>query len=469
MQTNKELAPFFLFQQNEKFYMFDGSSGNINEVQKILFDILSKVPEYNLFDEDERLRATDSLEAEYTREELEDTWNQFQSFYNDGFLQPNQKIYDSYEKSSADTLKGQCLWLNISHNCNLRCVYCFGDGGSYGGQQMLMDQKIAKQCIDLWLNKITRSQMLHEVSFFGGEPLMNIDVLEFCVNYINEKTNPMGVNVRYNLTTNGTILNDRIIKLFKDNNFKVSISIDGIERMHNSNRPYVSGKGSFDDIVQNIIKLKDIVPDISAQITLMKKDISYLKDAVVELWKLGITFVYSNLVFGKDELYSEADYSLYKRQIKDLSELTYNNLVQGKRPVYQNLLNTMWMMHMRVFTANCFYWTGGAMIFSPSGKAYSCYRFVENEKFCVGDITDGDLILNGQTKECNKGCSECWAQLYCGDGCVYENSIYHEDLNEPADEWCNKTKASLEESMKLYIRLKEDANDTFNKIFKIRG
>ncbi|WP_144275998.1 radical SAM/SPASM domain-containing protein [Gottschalkia acidurici] len=466
-------SPFLPLIVEDKFFIYDGGSATLSEVNRIIYDILNLNKMYNLYDDDDCIDIIRSLKKDFSSKEINEAIQTIKDYNKDGFLKYKGKVYElfneKYECDERDSFTG-CLWINISHDCNLRCNYCFGNGGDYGHKRMLMTRDTAKKCIDYWFSNINKEQKFFEVAFFGGEPLMNQDTMFFTVDYINSLLQSINAKARYNITTNGTILNDDIIKLFCDNNFKISISIDGIEKMHNKNRPYASGKGSFNDIVNNVKKLQPHIKNISSQITLTKSDIPFLKQSVQKLWDIGINLVYSNLVFSKDELYEYEDYETLDSQVRELSEITYNNIIEGREHTYNGLVRLVGNIHKKNFSTNCFFWHNGAFIFSPEGIAHKCYRFIGNEEYSIGNIEDKDLELlkHRFKKEKIEKCLNCWAQLYCGDGCAYENYIYGNNINTPSDQWCTKTKILLKESLTLYAKLMSNNPEKAKEFFKWR-
>ncbi len=466
-------SPFLHFKVQDKFFVYDGGSATLSEVNKIIYDILTFSRICDLYDDEDCNYIIDMLKQDYAEDKVKEALEAIKDSNEEGFLRNKDRIYDifdeKYEVSEKDSFSG-CLWLNISHDCNLRCKYCFGNGGDYGLERSLMTKETAKKCIDYWFDNINKEQRFFEVAFFGGEPLMNKEVLFFSVEYINRLIKSIDAKVRYNLTTNGTILKDDIIALFSENNFKLSISIDGIEKIHNKNRYYASGKGSFEDIVKNVKSLQKYVKPLSVQITLRKNDIPFLKQSVQMLWSIGVNFVYSNLVFNKEEIYEYEDYESFHRQVKELSEMTYNNIINDELYTYNGLVKSIGKVHRRDFSTNCFFWNNGAFIFSPEGTAYKCYRFVGDEKYNIGNIEDKNinLLQHRYKKEKIEKCSNCWAQLHCGDGCPYENNIYSDDINTPSDQWCTKTKILLKESLILYAKLLSNNPQKAKEFFKWR-
>lgn len=175
------------------------------------------------------------------------------------------------------------------------------------------------------------------VTFFGGEPLMNIDVIKFSINYINELLKEYDIQVQYIITTNGTIFNDDIIKLFVDNDIRFTISIDGGQAIQDRNRPYTSGKGSFEVIKTNVAKLRKYYNKLSARMTLTHEDVPYLKQAVMDLWDIGFTDVVYEFVTIEDEKLSimKQDVECLRKQVQELNQITYKNMVNKKGNFYK--------------------------------------------------------------------------------------------------------------------------------------
>lgn len=170
---------------------------------------------------------------------------------------------------------------------------------------------------------------------------------------------------------------------------------------------------------------------------------------------MGITNVYGNLVFGKDIAYNYTDYIEFKKQIHDIGQAVYQNIINDKPFLYNSFVEMMKAINRRSFALNCYLWQNGIFEFSPEGDAYRCHRFMGNLDFKLGNINDKNLdLLSGRLKkmQVNK-CTQCWYQMYCGDGCPYENYVYTGDINQPAEMECLKGKITFEESLRLYARL----------------
>lgn len=461
-------STFELCDINNRFFVYDGGNGGVYEINKLIKEILlsSHICDFENINDVNDL--THRLSTHYDYEEIKKTLGLLEKQCSNGLLQNEGMIYKVLEyKRKRESDKLRSLSLNISQKCNLRCVYCFGGGGNYGYEESVMSVETAKSCIDYWYENINKSNRNYTVTFFGGEPLLNKKTLLYSVEYINKLMKNIDGNVNYVLTTNGTVIDDDLITLFGANNFIVSISIDGISQIHNKNRPYASGKGSYEKVVTNIQKMKDSCQNISSQITVMRKDIPFLAEAVENIWGIGMKKVYTNLVFDKTQLYSFDDYLEYHNQVKILADKTYENLISDTPYIYGNLVDQMGRIHNKEFSVNCYLWNQTLAAFSSNGDAYRCYRFIGDQTQQLGNINQDQFSVfqDPLSKKHIKRCLECNCQLHCGDGCPYENMLYENDIDEPAGEWCSKTKIQFMESLRLYIRILVNKKELFERLF----
>ena len=183
------------------------------------------------------------------------------------------------------------LHLNLAHDCNLRCVYCFGHGGDFAGCRTIMSKETAKKCVDFWYAQLHPDKAeTVTVTFFGGEPLLNKPVFKYTVDYIAAKFRNTPKEVRYNLTTNATILDEEILDILINHKMNPLISMDGFQQIQDLNRPYASGRGSYQIVRQNVQTLSSHFP-LKARITLSKNGVAGFKDSVIHLWDLGFSEV----------------------------------------------------------------------------------------------------------------------------------------------------------------------------------
>lgn len=216
--------------------------------------------------------------------------------------------------------------------------------------------------------------------FFGGEPFLNIDLLEKSVSYMNS-FEMLRNKIEYIVTTNGSVFNSKIEKLVSENPFEISISIDGMEFIHNKNRPYKNKTESFETVIENYLNFAKCTDKISSQMTVNKNDIKYMQDSVEFLWSRGIKKVYSNLVFNKNILYETDDFIDYNNQIKKLTSRTFENLKKTVDRTYENVIDLSKNIFNKKYSVNCFARRRHCLITSADGERYSCYRGIGKKEF----------------------------------------------------------------------------------------
>ncbi|WDV45244.1 radical SAM protein [Clostridiaceae bacterium M8S5] len=362
------------------------------------------------------------------------------------------KIYNVTHQEWLDGKLLRGLFMNISNDCNLRCKYCYGDGGSYGFMRQVMDIDMAKKTIDYWLRYANLNEKL-SVIFFGGEPLLNKKVLVFSVNYINECLKKFNKKTTYSITTNGTILDEDILTLFSENDFRVTVSIDGDETFHNDNRPYVSGKGSYITIKENIYKLIEKGINVSARLTLTHDKVKNLYESVNSIWNIGIDKVNFDLVISENETYkiTHEDIKDIKQQVSKLANITYDSIINDNNKVLQVLMRYVQAIHGKVVAQTCGYNSLRALMVNTNGEVFRCHRLLGNDKFTAGNIEKG-IDWDRYTTDVDLSCSTCWADSICNK-CAQINYSCSGDVKKVYDIWCNFRKILMKESLKLYVRL----------------
>ncbi len=377
-----------------------------------------------------------------------------------------------YGKVSLEAWEGgkvlDSLWMNISHDCNLRCVYCYGSGGAYGGRRKLMTVESAKRIIDYWYARADKEAEEYRIVFFGGEPLMNKRVLMFSVSYINSVLGDRA-NVSYAMTTNGTILDEELLRLFADNDFRITISLDGDKEIQDRSRPFASGKGSsFDRIGESVARLGGSGLPITARLTLVHEHVPKLAETVHSLWDLGISNVNFDLVSSPDDRFkvTAEDLELLKPQLERLAREVYGNFVHRRKRYVGTLTKYAKAMHNHQYNS-CVFYAKNSLMVGPDGEIYKCHRLIEDPKFHYGNIhTDIDWDRYDNAKPKPPACSECWARHLCV-GCSQVNWMYHSDLNTPYDISCEFTRMVIWENLKLYATLHEKEPQLFKLAYRM--
>lgn len=449
--NNKKYKQIKLLRDDTCNLLFDGINGDLyindyetNEKLKVFMDM----DYYNIEKPEEFCNILNKMGVYSTNEDFKNIYdfihNRNDISSNIGAIYKQMNLKEEFSSIS----------LNISEKCNFNCSYCFGDGGNYGRVEHFMNWGVAKTLIDFWLENLNKNSLVYNVNFFGGEPFLNLDIIKKTVSYLNSKEY-LHNKVHFIVTTNGSIFNEEIRDILNENNFEISISIDGLPFIHNKNRPYKNNLKSFDTVFQNIDSFKSCAKDLSIQMTLTNKDITYMSDSVRFLWNNDIEKVYSNLVFGKNIDYSSEDIRNYDSELNKLKNMTLDNLKKGKNNIYGNILSGAKNIYTKKFSLNCFARRKHGLISSANGEIYSCYRAIGMREFFVKDLeklnSPRSQVIDYKVKECD----ECYVQLFCGNGCPYENLISTGDLCKASENLCWKTIVDFDYSLLLLAKLLE--------------
>ena len=413
--------------------VLDTCSGAVHAVDEVAYDIIS------LYESKEKEEIIDFILNKYsdredvTREEillcLEDIEN----------LKAAGKLFtpDTFEPM-ADTLKDRsknivkALCLHVAHTCNLNCEYCFASQGKYHGDRALMSFEVGKRALDFLIENSGSRRNL-EVDFFGGEPLMNWDVVKELVLYARSIEKEKGKNFRFTLTTNGMLIDDDVIEFSNKEMHNVVLSLDGRKDIHDSVRVDYAGKGSFDTIVPKFQKFVKERGDKEYYMrgTFTHKNPDFLKDIEVML-DLGFDKISMEPVVcaptDKSAL-TEEDKPIIYDQYERLAELMLSRRKEGKEFTFYHYMIDLKggpCVYKRI--SGCGSGTE-YMAVTPWGDLYPCHQFVGDEKFKLGNIFDGVTNTEkvAEFKSCNaysrSECRDCWAKLYCSGGCAA--NAYH--------------------------------------------
>lgn len=341
-----------------------------------------------------------------------------------------ESIADKFKENSGNVIKALCL--HVSHTCNLNCSYCFASQGKFNGERAIMSFETGKKALNFLIeNSGTRKNL--EVDFFGGEPLMNWEVVKQLVEYARSIEKENNKNFRFTLTTNGMLIDDDVIDFANREMHNVVLSLDGRKEIHDRLRVDYAGKGSYDKIVPKFQKLvkergnknyymrgtfthanTDFINDINAMLDLGFTELSL--EPVVCDPKDDAAITKDDLVIVKEQYEILAKEMLdRKKQGKPFTFYHYMIDLTGGPCVYKRI-------------SGCGSGTE-YMAVTPWGDLYPCHQFVGDEDFKLGNIFDG--VTNKQKQDefrsCNvyahKECKDCWAKLYCSGGCAA--NAYH--------------------------------------------
>ncbi|NLY10919.1 MAG: thioether cross-link-forming SCIFF peptide maturase [Firmicutes bacterium] len=370
---------------------------------------------------------------------------------------------DLTEVPEPQTSVVKALCLNIAHDCNIRCEYCFAHEGDFGGKRELMSLEVAKQAVDFLLNA-SGPRVQCEIDFFGGEPLMNFDVVKETVKYGKERSQELGKVLRFTLTTNGIALNDEIIDFVNNEMYNVVLSIDGRKEVNDSMRRTYSGVGSVYETI--IPKYRELVSKRGPKSyyvrgTFTRNNLDFSND-VLHLVDQGFYEVSMEpVVADEDERYALTENEL-PAILQEYERLADAFLASKK----QNKPFNFFHFNVELKKGPCIYkrilGCGAGheyLAVAPDGNLYPCHQFVGQDEYVIGSVYEGikktDLkdqfknshVLNKQT------CKTCWAKYFCSGGCHANNIKFSGSINEPYEVSCIMERKRLECSFYIQAAL----------------
>lgn len=442
------------FSQQGLYIVMDINSGAIHCVDEITYKCLDfitppltkEVPE-TLFEN-----------LDYSKEELEEAYSEIFELYEAEMLFTPDEHYNI--NSNVDSpIKALCL--HISHDCNLRCKYCFASTGDFGEGRKLMPFEIGKAAIDFVIEKSGKRRNL-EVDFFGGEPLMNFEVVKDIVEYARSIEKEHNKNFRFTITTNGVLLSDDKIDYINREMSNVVLSIDGRKSVNDKVRFRPDESGSYDKILPAFKKLVQNRPkdkDYYVRGTFTKYNLDFSED-VLHLYEEGFDQISIEPVVAP----SDMDYALTMTD----TEAIANEYEKLAKTIYESRKNGKWFnfFHFMVDLEQgpcaikrmrgC--GSGNEYVaVTPDGDIYPCHQFVGHQDFKMGSVLTGELNLDIKARfaEANiynkQKCKECWARFFCSGGCNANNYMYEGDLLKPHELSCELEKKRVECAIALKI------------------
>jgi len=343
----------------------------------------------------------------------------------------------------------KALALILATDCNLRCDYCYAEGGSYNHERGLMDFSVAKAAIDLLVEGSKGSNEVG-ISFFGGEPLLNFECIKDAVPYAIEQFQLVKKKCYFGITTNGILLNPANLKFLLDNDFSLIISIDGPPEVHNKYRKFTNNKGSYDRVVKNLVNLNKIFPDFYNKITIRATFTGHDHDMISRLshlYDLGFKKIAlescaatpEHLGIDKKDLENIlSDYN--KTALWYLNELKTENLFSFNH--FTQLFEQVSKATKRITQCGA---GRGYLTVSPKGMLYPCHRMAGNDAFAMGTVFKGpdpdiQRLFGSVSVPFKDKCMSCWARYICGGGCHATAVQFNENILHPYDIDCELMK-----------------------------
>ena len=452
---------------NGYYIVLDVNSGAVHVVDKLFYDMLDQV-EPELPAECPQ-SVIDAFTKDYSEDAIRETYGEMVALKENGQLFTEDDYAQFANMMVSSPIKALCL--NIAHDCNLRCEYCFAGKGDYCQGRMLMTEEVGKAAIDYLLHY---SQGRHnlEVDFFGGEPTINFDVVKKVVEYARSKEKEFDKKFRFTITTNGLILNDDMMDFINREMYNVVCSVDGRKEINDRVRARVDGSGCYDAIIphfQELIRRREASGnDENWQYYVRGTFTKYNKDFgndVMHMFDLG----FDQISFEPVVADAKQPYALTYEDLPDVFaeyERLSKLIIENKKSAGKHFNFYHFMIDLdqgpcaikRLRGCGC----GNEYVaITPDGDVYPCHQFVGHEEWKMGNVFD--LSINKEMKDNfaratvyhKPKCQECWAKFYCSGGCNANNWQYMGDVLDSFDLACEMEKKRLECAIMIQAALAE--------------
>ena len=357
------------------------------------------------------------------------------------------------------------ITLHVSHACNISCTYCFALGGSYGGKPELMTWETARQAVD-WLFSISAESKKCQIDFFGGEPLLALDLLKQTVAYAKAESNVLGIQVGFGITTNGTLLEGDALEFLMQEDIGIVVSVDGAKEDHNAVRKFHNGDDTFDAVASRVRNAAEQRADlIILRSTMTSKNLN-MTEIAESLDAFGVDNVEISPTWESphsptsirmehvDELNGHIR-QLARKELAAIIDDTHDSGFDTFRGKIKQVLNPQ---EKRQYGCG-----GGKTYFGVDvkGDIYFCSAFGSLPEYKMGDVWEGldsekdAKFRNDLHVDNRKGCSTCWARNLCGGGCAYDARVATGSSEGPNPAACERTRFSYELAMGMALELGE--------------
>mgnify|MGYP002757367077 CR=1 FL=1 len=446
--------------------VLDVYSGSVHVVDDLTYDII------DLFEDKDKSYIEKEIKTKYdvTDDEFEEAYSEVSTLKDENLLFSDDEYKDIVidAKNRPTSLKALCL--NVAHTCNLSCEYCFAKGGKYQGPDAIMTMDVAKKAIDFLIEE-SGSHYNLDIDFFGGEPLLNWDLVKETVTYAKGKEEEYNKKFNFTLTTNGVLLDDDKIDFLNENMKNVVLSLDGRKEKHDEFRKTLNGKGSFDTVVpkfQNFVKKRGD-KEYYMRGTFTANNLDFTEDIKTYL-DLGFDRTSLEPVVGdpdSDFALKDEHLPIIFDQYEKLADMLIEGIDKDENFVFYHYmidLDNGPCVYKRI--SGCGSGTE-YMAVTPTGELYPCHQFVGNKEFKIGELDTGiernDLIED--FKSCNaysrKECQDCWAKLYCSGGCAANSYNATGSIEGVYDYQCKIFRKRIEMAIavKIHEYMKEAQED----------
>lgn len=445
------------FYLNDNYIVLDVNSGSVHIIDDLVYNILDVNGLQN------REAVMEKLADRYQTEKVIEAYEEVKYLVENEILYSKESDFVNFDYNKENIIKAMCL--HVAHDCNLKCKYCFASQGNFKGERSMMSLETGKKALE-FLAKSSGNRRNLEVDFFGGEPLMNFQVVKDLVAYGRELEKTYHKNFRFTITTNGVLLDEDKMGFINENMENIVLSLDGRKPVNDEMRLTVSGDGSYDVILPKIKQMVELRGDKDYYVrgTFTNKNTDFGKDAL-EFYHNGFKKISIEPVVAPDEM----DYALRAEHIEEVLR-EYEDFSKQYIKLKRNDPKFSFFHFMIdldqgpcVIKRSVGCGAGSEYIaVTPEGEIYPCHQFVGEKKFLLGEIESGinNADIRERFKNANvytkKECRECWARFYCSGGC-HANAFYaHGDILKPYEIGCEMEKKRIECALSIMASLSEE-------------
>ena len=460
------------YKNNGYYIILDVNSGSVHSADALLYDaveILSEiVPDMETpapLTKEQKQAVRTALAGRYEAAETLEVLEEIQALIDaeELFTADVYKNYVMDFKKRQTVVKALCL--HIAHDCNLACKYCFAEEGEYHGRRALMSFEVGKKALDFLIaNSGNRVNL--EVDFFGGEPLMNWDVVKQLVEYGRSREKECNKKFRFTITTNGVLLNDEIMDFCNREMSNVVLSLDGRKEVNDRMRPFRNGSGSYDLIVPKFQKFAESrgTKDYFVRGTFTRNNLDFSKD-VLHFADLGFKKLsIEPVVADPKEPYSIREEDL-PQIMEEYDRLAKEFIKRKKEGRGFQFFHFMIDLNQGPCVAKRLSGCGSGteyLAVTPWGDFYPCHQFVGMEDFLLGNVDEGitNTKVRDEFKLCNvyarEKCRDCFARFYCSGGCAANAYNFSGDITGAYEIGCAMQKKRIECAIMIRAALAED-------------
>ena len=440
--------------------VLDVNSGSVHVVDDCVYDVLSCMNEGKNAEE-----TAEALSSKYAEQDITEAREEIQELADNGMLFTKDIYENAIDQFSNRPTVVKALCLHIAHDCNLACRYCFAEEGEYHGRRALMSLEVGKKALDFLIaNSGSRRNL--EVDFFGGEPLMNWDVVKQPVAYGREQEKLHNKNFRFTLTTNGVLLNDEVMEFCNKEMGNVVLSIDGRKEVHDHMRPFRKGAGSYDLIVPKFQKLAESRNQEKYYIrgTFTRNNLDFSND-IMHFADLGFKQMSIEPVVGDESdpyAIREEDIPKIMEEYDKLAKMMIEREKEGKG---FNFFHFMIDLNGGPCVAKRLSGCGSGteyLAVTPWGDLYPCHQFVGQDDFLMGNVDDGIVKpeIADDFRSCNvyskDKCRNCFAKFYCSGGCMANSYNFHGTIHDTYEIGCEMQRKRVECAIMMKAALADE-------------